>query len=988
MQSHFASASTGTVSGVRPSRLRARLAHATLPLLALITGAVSAQSITAEAEYQKKIQAASTITAASVGFFGNRTTDSTGKTEFVNVDIDVPGNSDLPVQLGRRLSIDWLYLPEQLGGFGNWDVEVPYIQTTVSSNMGWSIDSPSSPNRYKRCSFPGLPYVEGLLVNPEEVSQGYRLHVPGMGDEPMLVDNTTNIDPTNGAGHPWVLKSMGRLGCLPTVKNGYPGEGFYLLTTDGVKYYFDYPVERTALTVRKGPKGIPGYNMARKNIYLLASRVEDRFGNYVDYTYTNGQLTGIAANDGRQISVQYGTNSVTATSHGRTWTYAMQNGHLTTVTNPDGSTWQYSPYGFGGIYNEPQSDSLGLSYFDPGNMCLTESDRGRYAGEFPFTVKHPSGANATFQFDGHRFYRSRVPYLCFIDFFDHEVKVSGGTIDFTASVLWTKVYEMSMAGISWAATLQGVDNYEAQGTTEDFISVSGYARIGTPNYFDVYSLKSLVVSGPGIATATTSYTYGEESYPYCGIYDHQTGLPSGVGCNQDPCADGSCDGVGRLTTITLPTGTVVKKRFGVIFEKNEGELLSEQVFSSSGTQMQRADYAYVQDEEMGQQPFPDEAGFGFHDRMESKLRPLVSTVLQRDGVTYSNIVDSFDQFARPVSVTRSSNINYGYSRSDVTTYHDNLSKWVLGQVASVTTAGLVPTQTDYDSATALPIRNYAFGNPVQTVTYNPDGTVATVKDSNNHITMMSDWKRGVPRTVQYPATPEAPGGSTETAVVNDAGWVTSASDENGYATAYGYDSMGRVSTVTYPTDDSVLWNSTTSSFVQVNQTEMGVPAGHWRQIVLQGNYEKVTLFDALLRPVLQYERDIASNDQTYKITINGYDQEGRQTFASYPRNPYADGNWAINTGIYTSYDALGRVIKVEQDSELGARLATTTTYQLGGDITVTNPRGKATRTRYAAWDQPSTDYPIEVFHPEGAFTQIVRDALLRPVQNRRTEVAP
>ncbi|NUO78361.1 MAG: RHS repeat protein [Lysobacter sp.] len=987
MQSHSASASTGPVSGARTFRSLAGFARAAWPLLLLMTGVASAQSITAEAEYQKKIQAASTITAAGTGFFGNRTTDSTGKTEFVNVDIDVPGNSALPVQFGRRLSIDWLYLPEQLGGLGNWDIEVPYIQTTVSSNMGWSIANPSSPDRYKRCSFPGLPYVEGLLVNPEEVSQGYRLHVPGMGDESMLVDTTVNVDPTNGASHPWVLKSMGRLGCLPTAKNGYPGEGFYLLTTDGLKYYFDYAVERTALTIRKGPKGIPGYNMARKNLYLLATRIEDRFGNYVDYTYTNGQLTSIAANDGRQITVQYAANSVTASSHGRTWTYSLQNGHLTAVTNPDGSTWQYSPYGFGGIYNEPQSDSLGLSYFDPGNMCLTPSDQGRYAGEFPFVVKHPSGANATFNFDGRRFYRSRVPYHCFIDFFDHEVKVAGGAINFTASVPWTTVYHMSMLGVEWTATLSGYADFDSQGTTEDVVNVSGYARIGIPNYFDVYSLKSLVITGPGLTAATTAYAYGEDAYPYCGMYDHQTGLPTGVTCSQDPCADGSCDGVGRTTTITLPTGTVIKKRYGVIYEKNEGELLSEQIFNNAGIPVQRADYTYVQDEEMGQHPFPDEAGLGFHDRMESRLRPLVSTVLQRDGVTYSNIVDSFDQFARPTSVTRASNLNYGYSRTDVTAYHDNLSKWVLGQVASVTTAGLMPSKTDFDSATALPIRNYAFGNLVQTVTYNADGTVATIKDANNNITAMSDWKRGIPRTVHYPATPDSPGGSTETAVVNDHGWVTSASDENGYATTYGYDSMGRVSSVAYPTDDSVQWNNTVSSFVQVNEAEMGVPAGHWRQMVLQGNYEKLTVFDALLRPLIQYERDITNNDQTYKIIANTYDQEGRQTFSSYPRNPYADGNWSINTGTHTAYDALGRVVKVEQDSELG-RLITTTEYLSGGDIKVTNPRGQPTRTRFAAWDEPTTDYPIEILHPEGAFTQIVRDALFRPVQTRRTEVAP
>ncbi|RDZ28849.1 RHS repeat protein [Lysobacter silvisoli] len=987
MQSHFVVALAGPVSGALVRSVlsaSSRYAAIALPFLLLVAGPGTAQSITAEAEYQKKIQAASTVTASSEGMFGNLTSDATGKTEFVSVDIDVPGNSALPVQLGRRLPIDWWYLPEQLGGIGNWDIEVPYIQTTVSSNMGWVIANPSTPEAHKRCSYPGLPFVEGLLVNPEEVSHGYRLHVPGMGDESMLVDNTANVDPTNGASHPWVLKSMGRLGCLPTVKNGYPGEGFYLLTTNGLKYYFDYPVERTALTVRKGPKGIPGYNMARKNIYMLATRIEDRFGNYVDYQYTNGKLTGITANDGRQISLQYGTNSVTATSHGRTWTYALQNGHLTTVTNPDGSTWQYSPYGFGGVYNEPQSDSMGLSYFDAGQMCLTESNIGRFAGVFPFVVKHPSGATATFQFEGRRFHRSRVPYICFIDFFDHEVKVAGGAINFSAFYNWIEFSDDP----NGPDELTFIDTYDSQMLTENYVTVSGYARIGTQNYFDVHSLQSISVSGPGIATATTTYAYDADTYPYCGIYDHQTGLLAGLACNQDPCADGSCDGIGRTTTITLPTGSVIKKRYGVIFEQNEGVLLSEQVLSSSGTVAQRTDYNYVQDGEMSQQPFPDEIGYGFHDRMESKLRPLASTILLRDGVAYTSSVDSFDQFARPVTVTRASNISYGYSRTDTTAYHDNLTKWVLGQVSSVTTAGLVPSQTDYDPATAMPVRSYAFGNLVQTVTYNADGTVATVKDGNNHVSAMSNWKRGIPQTVSYPATAEAPSGSSESAVVNDNGWVTSATDENGHTTTYGYDAMGRVSSIAYPIDDTVQWNNTVRSFVQVNQEEMGLPAGHWRQVVQQGNHEKITFFDALWQPVMQYERDISNNDATFRFTVNGYDAEGRQILAAYPRNPYQEGQWGPWTGVHTSYDALGRVLQVRQDTELGSQSITNTEYLSGGDIKVTNPRGEITRTRYAAWDQPTTDYPIEIFHPEDAFTQILRDSLLRPIQTRRTEVAP
>lgn len=336
-------------------------------------------------------------------------------------------------------------------------------------------------------------------------------------------------------------------------------------------------------------------------------------------------------------------------------------------------------------------------------------------------------------------------------------------------------------------------------------------------------------------------------------------------------------------------------------------------------------------------------------------------------------------------MTRSSNIGTGYSRTDLTAYHDNLSKWVLGQVASVSTNGVVPTSAAYDPNTAAPISFSTFGFVRQTLTYNANGTIATVKDGNNNVTTFSNWKRGIPQAIQHPATPESPAGSAESAFVNDNGWIDWTVDENGDKTSYQYDTMGRLSRIIYPTGDTIPWADRLFSFQQVHQEEMGMPAGHWRQMEVQGNYEKLTLFDALWRPVLQYERDNADSSGTYRIVVNAFDHEGRQTFASYPRNPYADGNWNLNTGTWTTYDALGRTTKVEQDSELG-KLTTTTAYAPGGDIVVTNPRGHQTRTRYAAWDQPTTDYPIEIIHPAGITTTIDRDAgyFLRPKTVRRS----
>ena len=101
-----------------------------------------------------------------------------------------------------------------------------------------------------------------------------------------------------------------------------------------------------------------------------------------------------------------------------------------------------------------------------------------------------------------------------------------------------------------------------------------------------------------------------------------------------------------------------------------------------------------------------------------------------------------------------------YSRTETITYHDNTAKWVLGQVASRTINGVVAEQTTYDAATALPLQSRSFGKLKQTLTYNADGTVATVKDGNNNVTKLSSWKRGIPQLITFAD------GKTQSAVVN------------------------------------------------------------------------------------------------------------------------------------------------------------------------------------------------------------------------------
>ena len=90
-----------------------------------------------------------------------------------------------------------------------------------------------------------------------------------------------------------------------------------------------------------------------------------------------------------------------------------------------------------------------------------------------------------------------------------------------------------------------------------------------------------------------------------------------------------------------------------------------------------------------------------------------------------------------------------YSKTEEIRYYDDTSKWVLGQTASVTCTVSVPastacdgdvvSSTAFDGATALPSSTSAFGKLQSSMTYNADGTLATVKDGRNLTTTLSNW---------------------------------------------------------------------------------------------------------------------------------------------------------------------------------------------------------------------------------------------------------
>jgi RHS repeat-associated protein len=332
-----------------------------------------------------------------------------------------------------------------------------------------------------------------------------------------------------------------------------------------------------------------------------------------------------------------------------------------------------------------------------------------------------------------------------------------------------------------------------------------------------------------------------------------------------------------------------------------------------------------------------------------------------------------------------------YTKTETIEYHDDSTAWVLGQVKRTTTDGVETSRTVYGWK-ALPTQVYGFDNQLQqTIGYDTTssvasgqlGTVKTVADGRNNTTTVTNWKRGIPQNIAL-----ADGNSVQ-AEVDSRGWISWVEDELDSRTCYTYDTMGRLASTTYTSETaantcsgSSKWTATTYTWEWITVAEHGLPAGHWLRRVHTGNQRRNTFYDVLYRPVLVHFYDGANTSATLQTTGTTYDAQGRVTFASYPVGTLEKGS----TGVWTEYDALGRVTSTSQDSELGP-LTTLTQYLTGFKTQVTNPKLQVTTTSFQTFDAPSMDAPVLIEHPGSTFTHITRDGFGKPSKIRRSNSA-
>tara|TARA_Y100000052_G_scaffold23217_1_gene24654 strand:- start:847 stop:4959 length:4113 start_codon:yes stop_codon:yes gene_type:complete len=459
------------------------------------------------------------------------------------------------------------------------------------------------------------------------------------------------------------------------------GTAFMGHAPNGFKYRFDKHI------VHKGdPLSFANDQaMERQQNILAVTEVTDPYGNWVRYDYdSQGRLTKIHSNDGRQITLSYAGNGKlvqSATANGRTWnydyrasTYQMpawqsemgdpgQGQILETVTQPDNREWTFN---------------LDFMVAEPGpsHRCPAMSTIG---------VEHPNGASLSVQLRQlkHRqsLYESvDLQSICPAAFDPNDPN------PFPNPLQWNEP--------STAVAMIGVT--------------------------------SKTVSGPTIPTATWTYTYEQ---------DDAIGEPGGDRTNWTEVAG---PGV-HLTYLhhwtREPSGGMQKKM--EVRATSGGSVLQ----SSSATYTTEAQVGNPA-ASFGGSPFQNQRALKTQNvilRGSDDFTTNLSYDINFGSNNYS--------FGQPLTVTETSSTTPD-TRITTTSYDHKTNPWITGLPEVVSRNGKEFERHSYNSqGDRLTTKTFGSSTPTSTYVYNSDGTLSAYKNALLQQTSYSSYKRGIARTI-------------------------------------------------------------------------------------------------------------------------------------------------------------------------------------------------------------------------------------------------
>ncbi len=916
-------------------------------LFSLLALAAKSQTQLGPLEEVEKISVQQRLSMLTTNDLGESYDPSSGVISFAYSDISLPGNSALKVELRRKLTNTNDHFAG-LGELGNWSLDIPYIRgvyldngannsgsyITLWDGKGWSFgkecegDVTSVSGRTwdgSGTSFPVPPstYWTGKFLNiPDRVSENL---IWGKGE---FVNK--QISKSN-----YVISS-----CFPRTDG--KGQGIVVSGPDGTRYTFNYVVEAF------NGMAMPIANDGRVR-WLLATRVEDKFGNYVSYNYANGRLQSITASDGRTISLNYeGQYLSSASANGRVWTYKRI------------------------------ADASGAQVLD--EVILPDNRRWKL-GELPSLIY----ANAL-----RRQLISEHPGRC---------RVSSVTRDDITIETPNKL----KITYSLAVTYHGVHSVKA------YPEGSGFAAFTNVHCGAHWSLAKKTVAGPGMPLSSWYYYYSENSGDY---YEGSgEGNEYGVGQVQNqylaedwskpvalefkftkPASVVDAKSV-KTTTVMAPQSWeiyYVDRTFGS--PTHDMILATDYAAKISGKLLKRVENFYQQGALIG-----DYCALSFMPVVTSDYPYTCSRTTNQNNANYrtnlakvrttlydsSGVATSYEtqyadyDFYGVSSLKSESNSFSTKTRYEKSSYINDYSNWVLGMPSttwkSETNSNFVEsyrveyvpkTVAGHSAGVNVPNKTYRFGQlDYWFKEYHADGNLKKIVYPNgNHWVEYSNFKRGIPQTITKPNTMDQTLKSAYR-VVDDNGWVRQVTDFKGNKTFYDYDQMGRLVSAE---PNNKQWLPTTISYREAAGDDLGLSGvydGMLVQGIWKGDYLEAIYYDALQRPRIVTHEDM-SDVASRNIQYFNYDENNQQVFQS-----YLSATPGESKGVSFKYDALQRLVATTRDTEAG-QVTAYKSYLSDNVIQDTDFKNYVTNTSYLAYGSPDYSQPVTINSPESVVTSI------------------
>jgi len=889
------------------------------------------------------------IKASSTDVMGDQISLSSGGLSIQITDDVLKGNGP-SMSLIRHSTFGVRKVEKPVEYVGGWELPIPYVKTTTlhlglnakgpweqtnlsltactnegefglnqfytNLNTGGGVGLESIDNAISTdtSDLPTPNFVQYAAVGTHEFYNGIFFSIPGQVHEA--------VGEHIGA----ITKSGWKKGCVDnsdsTIAGAFPF--YYQMTSPtGTVYSFNQPKR----IIARSASGSIG---AVEDTYMLITNITDRFGNTVDYNYSQQshvkpRLENIVASDGRKIVFHYAgeettqitqadITTTTAETPLRSYKYGYQSSTTSYVERPDGKKWLHN---------------LSNGYLSPGSSNSCGS-----TGTLSFDITHPNGLRADYNL------------------------VSGG-------LRFSNLEHRSI----W------IPSHKSGSVTAVPDRQSNLYESCSANYV-IDSKKLTLTNGQAYQW---QYDYNSASGYYLHDYDDNPVIPTDVNKLSNSDIPEGLDALHIKTTkVTEPDGSYTIHFYNInAATRHLDAEVATQSFDKDGTKKQTIVNVYDDTKAIFVHViawFNESKESATHRAVQTQ-RIITSHTDTGDDVYTTNYSDHND-YALPRLIHSEFSGKNKYTKQS---YMHDEDLWVINQptkteISNVNSSYTTVAETSYYAKThasypSMPYQDKSFGvwqkaysafykdGNIKRVDYNSPLTVG----SGNRHQIFENYKRGIAQTVKVPNRLSATY-IKEEKVVNDLGQVTSSTDYNGNITGYKYDELGRLKSVDVPS----TFEDTLYSWSNNGGESLKEPIRTSQRCILDstktactGNvkFTATTTFDNLYRPVLTAVTD--GKNTTYSNKT--FDVYGNVTFQSYPSIDFDEKD-----GTDITYDALQRPVKAVMH-HAGSII---TSYLSGNAVRRVDAQSNTTTTTYLAYGSPSYQQPIVIESPESVTTTL------------------